>query len=217
MAETKICSNPQGQCPAAGQQQPVENFNWLNSVKGYRQSFCKICKKQYNRFYEARSRGKTVDELRPNRPNGATLKRDSTGRKQCIGCAEYKNESCFSKSTSVLDGLHPRCKRCVADTQKGLTLERRRAMLKEQNGMCAGPDCDLVFDINGDAKTNYCIDHFHECCPGQKTCGNCIRSLLCRQCNVAARDVEHHAKWLAWCIARENEKSAPAEAEAPFS
>ncbi len=28
------------------------------------------------------------------------------------------------------------------------------------------------------------IDHNHACCPGGKTCGKCIRGLLCRRCNT---------------------------------
>ena len=27
------------------------------------------------------------------------------------------------------------------------------------------------------------VDHNHSCCPAQKTCGKCIRGLLCRDCN----------------------------------
>lgn len=29
------------------------------------------------------------------------------------------------------------------------------------------------------------IDHDHTCCPGKKSCGNCIRGILCDYCNRA--------------------------------
>lgn len=27
-------------------------------------------------------------------------------------------------------------------------------------------------------------DHNHDCCPGEKTCGECLRGILCNECNL---------------------------------
>jgi hypothetical protein len=29
----------------------------------------------------------------------------------------------------------------------------------------------------------FVVDHDHECCPGKKTCGRCIRGIICENCN----------------------------------
>ncbi len=32
---------------------------------------------------------------------------------------------------------------------------------------------------------NLYVDHDHTCCPGSRTCGECVRGILCRPCNMA--------------------------------
>lgn len=45
------------------------------------------------------------------------------------------------------------------------------------------PDCDLCKRLIPGSGIN--VDHDHSCCPGQSTCGLCIRGVLCRACNRA--------------------------------
>ena len=118
------------------------------------------------------------------RRNGVgVVERDRLGRKQCSCCGEWLAESFFaSKPGSSADGLRNRCSRCQTDGKRGLTFERRQEFLAAQGGACV---CGMVFDIYAGGKSSYCIDHDHSCCPGDRSCGGCIRGLLCTGCNLA--------------------------------
>lgn len=50
-------------------------------------------------------------------------------------------------------------------------------MLTEQGDVCA------ICKRNPDG--HFAVDHDHACCPGKKSCGRCVRGLLCRSCNWA--------------------------------
>jgi hypothetical protein len=58
----------------------------------------------------------------------------------------------------------------------GLSNDSFQAMIEKQGNCCA--ICKQVF-----TRTPH-IDHDHSCCPGAKTCGKCIRGLLCHKCNT---------------------------------
>lgn len=40
------------------------------------------------------------------------------------------------------------------------------------------------------------IDHDHTCCSGEFTCGECVRGLLCHNCNVRISVLESSPEWL---------------------
>jgi hypothetical protein len=61
----------------------------------------------------------------------------------------------------------------------GITLDQYNDLLAKQGGGCA--ICGI--DVEGEKKLS--VDHDHDCCPGSKSCGKCIRGLLCGSCNRA--------------------------------
>ena len=50
--------------------------------------------------------------------------------------------------------------------------------LEEQNGVCA------ICGGLGVNKNYLTVDHDHQCCDSDKSCGKCLRGLLCNLCNV---------------------------------
>lgn len=61
-----------------------------------------------------------------------------------------------------------------------ITLQQYDDMLSDQGGKCLG--CRISQAEYG---KNFCVDHDHSCCPGDTSCGKCIRGLLCPGCNFA--------------------------------
>ena len=59
-----------------------------------------------------------------------------------------------------------------------ITPQRYDQMLKDQGGVCAIclRPCSTGLRL--------AVDHDRSCCPGLKSCGQCIRGLLCRDCNT---------------------------------
>ena len=65
----------------------------------------------------------------------------------------------------------------------GLTPEQYNAMLVAQGGRCA--ICPATEPGGGgNGASCWHVDHNHACCPGRKSCGTCVRGLLCSKCNM---------------------------------
>lgn len=77
----------------------------------------------------------------------------------------------------------------------GITLDQFEGWLEEQGGRC--PICLI---LAAEARDPFVVDHDHACCPGMKSCGTCVRGIICKQCNLALghlRDNEDAAQRLA--------------------
>lgn len=114
----------------------------------------------------------------------SVLDRDEDGNKLCNTCKEWKPPAEFSKASAARDGLNYLCRRCQASNRMkakyGIDLDHYEALLSAQNGCCAICPRPLAKDQN-----RLAVDHDHTCCPGEASCGKCIRGLLCPNCNRA--------------------------------
>jgi hypothetical protein len=130
---------------------------------------------------------------------------DQTQYKRCCTCGEIKRKLNFYPRSR--GGLDSECKPCkISRTsvwRRNLPPKRRwkhnlsrwhlseedyNQMLSTQNGACA---VCLIVPPNG----RLYIDHDHNCCPGNNSCGKCIRGLLCCRCNAGEGFVRDQ-EWL---------------------
>jgi hypothetical protein len=113
------------------------------------------------------------------------------GMKQCGGltsCGEWKALDEFGMNSTQEDGRHYYCLACSRRKDKkrdsgrwlkkrfGITPAERDTLLAAQGGVCGR--CAAEF-----ADKRRCTDHDHECCPGRRSCGHCVRGVVCATCN----------------------------------
>lgn len=82
------------------------------------------------------------------------------------------------------------CPKCCPESRHrhimaryGLSNLTYKAMVKSQKGLCA---------ICLKKPKRFMVDHDHKCCPGRRTCGKCVRGLLCQRCNILLGFAEDH-------------------------
>ena len=75
------------------------------------------------------------------------------------------------------------CKECSKGIKLtyryGISMQDYNKLLKEQNEVCA------ICERSPHEVGVLAVDHDHSCCKFEKTCGGCIRGLICTSCNVS--------------------------------
>lgn len=137
--------------------------------------------------------------------------------KECSKCRIKKPFSSFSTRKNRPSGLVSECKACASSRSReselkkkmqdpvafertkadrylrhtyNITIDQYEKMFMEQEGLCAicGQEQQLGIRL--------CVDHDHSCCPGERSCGKCIRKLLCNRCNTTLGKVNENTTLL---------------------
>lgn len=75
----------------------------------------------------------------------------------------------------------------------GITADEYDAMVADQGGRCG--ICRRAEKLD----RRLAVDHDRRCCPGKKSCGKCVRGLLCANCNLKLGAFELYAdKFVSW-------------------
>lgn len=178
-------------------------FHWQDQSRGIRKTTCKSCRstakpKEWSdgRVCNQCGKYKHSDEFSKH-PTGAPIATCKPCRKvkyylqrhpeisigdvrSCNSCRQVKFVGEFPRRKMHLDI----CKTCLTEQDinpvYSITNHRIQEIFAEQDGRCS--ICDRMFKPG--KMDNYHIDHDHDCCPGQSSCGKCVRGLLCHHCNV---------------------------------
>ena len=148
---------------------------------------CPECSKARERILDAAAhRRKREPNLKateyPCEECGSAITWDRKGRrpKRCPSCREAWT-SIYERKYRQPRPPVPADKRRAYQLRHryGIELEEWQAILDRQGGGCAG--C-----LRSEAEVGRLfVDHDHGCCPGGRSCGRCVRGLLCRACNTA--------------------------------
>lgn len=136
-----------------------------------------MCQFHYTRQWQGKS---VEDPIRVTAAKNSRSLRDAQGRKCCSDCKQWLPVENFASQPRSGDGLRARCRTCTRiwrlnDTY-GMTPEQVEILFNGQGRAC---------EICGTKDAKWVIDHDHACCPGERrTCGQCIRGILCDPCNT---------------------------------
>ena len=154
-----------------------------------------LCGNHYSHFRKGQSFYKVYGE---QRAWGSSSLRNESGGKECLGCKNWLDPDLFGVARRNPDGLNYRCRDCVRgiaphpDSVRRGVLPSKRTLLRynrddqwfqetleAQGGVCATCRTDKP------TYRGWVVDHDHSCCPGSVSCGNCVRGLLCNNCNLS--------------------------------
>jgi hypothetical protein len=171
--ETKTCTN-------CTQSKLLDEFTKAAGYKDGHKTWCKTCANSRNQDWRhshpehakaINSRSANREEAKPVRKAWRNKVAEETGKAYDHDYMVAWREKNVTENPDFFWESHLR-------HSYHMSREQYDALLEKQNGGCAG--CG---GQNPDHR-KLAVDHDHKCCSGQKkSCGKCVRGLLCSRCN----------------------------------
>ncbi len=122
------------------------------------------------------------------KPVSEFLSKSGLARSYCFPCVrEYAREHYDSNKEKARWAARSPEKKVKSRTNTlkrkfNLTSGEFDLILEGQGWKCANSGCSNVW---GEGDRRFHVDHDRGCCPTDKTCGECVRGILCPGCNTA--------------------------------
>lgn len=186
----KYCGDCRGvwrTCATCKQVKRIIEFN-RNSARST--NYCRPC---------SRDRGRRISGSKPRTCEMCGVEFWSPNHRLCDGC-KIGNAWCTpgqhvaprALMYSTRKGISGTCKACAADKDSAagmsLTVHEIRALRSR--------GCDICGAERSPDGRSLSIDHDHKCCSGIKSCGSCIRGVLCSWCNLGIGKLRDSAEIL---------------------
>ena len=192
LSKVNYNKNGQKQCTKCQVFKETSEFHkWSKGQDGLKLQ-CKACVRNYD-----------LAEDDPKRK--FPRKVNEFGQIHCRNCGGYFDEDQMRQSKAkngMYQGL-TYCNSCAPLLEHirniksyGITIEQYHQMLEDQDYACK--ICGLEEKTY---RKRLSIDHDHSCCPGTKSCGKCIRGLLCSNCNMSLGNAKDNVEILKKMIA----------------
>lgn len=148
-------------CATCGEQKPFDEFYSHYGTKDKLTKSCIVCEREKSRNSYAKNRERVLAQKKLYREQGG----EEFLEKKRILQREWVKNNPDKVLNSRLKAAY------------GISLDQYNHMIEIQDGVCA-----ICKGLNQNGRA-LSVDHDHNCCSGKKSCGRCVRKLLCMNCN----------------------------------